>query len=265
MSCGSPAAGACDDEFAISVIIPARNEAETIGTCLRSLAHQNMARNRYEIIVVDGDSSDGTCAVARRYADGVVAQQRQGIGGARHDGADAASGDVLVFTDADTYHAPDWLPTIAENLLAGRYGASTGPIRFCDRTLRSDLLQIWRKQYHLFHIFNYYRLIGSNIAVTRPAYDRIRGHRDISLLEDYDLSLRIFREGSILCHYDPRQVVYTSSRRVCNLFSYMLIYLYGQYHYHITRDYSRLLCYPRFDEMDLRAVLESLAEKPEEK
>lgn len=265
MSRRSPAAGSCDDEYVISVIIPARDEADTIGTCLRSLTDQRMARDRYEIIVVDGDSADGTCSVAGQYADSIVAQQRQGIGGARRDGADAASGSVLVFTDADTCHAPTWLPTIAENLLSGRYDASTGPIRFCDRTIRSDILQIWRKQYHLFHIFNYYRLIGSNIAVTRVAYDRIRGHRDISLLEDYDLSLRIFREGSILCRYDPRQVVYTSSRRVCNLFSYMLIYLYGQYHYHVTRDYSRLLRYPRFDEMDLLVLLEHLAEKPEEK
>ncbi|WP_128693848.1 glycosyltransferase [Methanoculleus taiwanensis] len=261
---GDHTAPADEDGVAISVIVPARNEAETIGVCLRSLAKQHLPREAYEIIVVDGDSSDETCAIAGRHADTVVAQVRRGIGGARKDGVDAASGRVLVFTDADTSPAPTWLAAIAENLLVGGYDASTGPTRFCERTVRSEILQIWRKQYHLYHVFNYYRLIGSNIAITRQAYDRVSGHRDISLLEDYDLSLRMFREGSILCNYDPRQIVYTSSRRICNLFSYMLVYLYGQYHYHVTRDYARLLQYPRFDEMSLKVMLERLAEDPEE-
>ncbi len=245
----------------LSVIVPARDEAETIGTCMRSLARQEIPRDAYEIIVVDGDSSDRTRDVAEVYADIVVTQNRKGIGGARKDGADVASGDVLVFTDADTLHRPEWLRTIIDNLLVEGYDASTGPILFFERTLRSDLLQLWRKQYLFFHLFNYYRLLGPNIAITRSAYQRIKGHRDISLLEDYDLSLRMFREGNLLCNYDPRQVVYTSSRRIRNLVSYILVYLYGQYHYHITRDHSRLLRYPRFDEMDLKAMLGRLCEE----
>jgi glycosyltransferase involved in cell wall biosynthesis len=250
-----------EDGPILSVIIPTLNEAESINACLRSLVRQDMPRDTYEIIVVDGDSSDRTCAIAERHADTVVTQKRQGIGGARKDGVDLASGRVLVFTDADTLHGPGWLQTIVENLLKAGYDASTGPTVFRERTLRTDLVQLWRKQYTLFHLFNFYRLIGSNIAVTRDAYDKIRGHRDISLLEDYDLSIRIFRDGSILCNYDPRQVVYTSGRRVHNLFSYTLIYLYGQYHYHITHDYSRLLRYPRFDEMELGVMLNRMSDK----
>jgi glycosyltransferase involved in cell wall biosynthesis len=256
MSWGISTESHCEGEPVLSVIIPTLNEAEAIEGCLRSLSGQDIPRRTYEIIVIDGHSVDGTCEIAAEYADAVVPQTRHGIGGARRDGADVALGEVLVFTDADTLFDPSWLQAIAENLLVGEFDVSTGPTRFRERTLQSDILQLWRKQYHLFHIFNYYRLIGSNIAITRSAYNRVQGHRDISLLEDYDLSLRMFLDGSILCNYDPRQVVYTSSRRVYNLFYYMVVYLYGQYHYHVTHDYARLRRYPRFDEMSLAVIFD---------
>ncbi|MBN1194401.1 MAG: glycosyltransferase [Methanomicrobiaceae archaeon] len=240
----------------ISVIIPTMNEEEHIGYCLSSLTSQTLPRERYEIIVVDGSSTDRTREIAEGTADRVVLQGRPGIGGARRDGVDAASGSLLVFTDADTLHRPEWLETIEENITICRYDVCTGPILFYEKTLRSELLAVWRKQYNLFHLFNFYWLIGSNMAMTREVYDKIDGHRDISILEDFDLSVRMFKEGDIKCRYDPRQEVYTSARRITNLFTYLLVYMYGHYHYHFTHDYVRLLKYPRFDEMDLRVMLE---------
>ncbi|MDI6877299.1 MAG: glycosyltransferase [Methanomicrobiales archaeon] len=246
------------DRPAISVVIPARNEAESIEGCLRSIDRQDLEREAFEIVVVDGNSTDDTVAIAEQYADAVFVQRRSGIGGARRDGAEAARGDVLVFTDADSSFEPAWLPAIAENLVLQGYDVSTGPILFQEGSWRSDLLQLWRKVYTLMNYFNYYRLIGPNIAITRPAYDRIHGHADISILEDYDLSIRLRRERNLQFSYDPRQVVYTSARRICNLLGYVLLFLYGQYHYHVTRDYERLRRYPRFDGMNLAGMLEAL-------
>jgi len=243
----------------ISVIIPTLDEEATIGACLRSLDDQTMDRDAFEIIVVDGDSTDATCDIARMYADELITQTRPGIGGARKDGAEVARGSVLVFTDADSRSAPDWLQAIANNLLVQGYDASTGPIRFSERTLRSDIIQLWRVQYNFLHLFNFYRIIGPNMALTRSVYDRIQGHNAISILEDFDLSLRMFREGNIRCNFDPAQVVYTSSRRMSNLFSYMLVMMYGHYHLHITHDYQRLLRYPKFNEMGAKCMLEWLA------
>jgi glycosyltransferase involved in cell wall biosynthesis len=240
----------------ISVIIPTMNEEEQISYCLGSLRAQNIDADAYEIIVVDGNSSDKTREIAARYADKVVLQGRKGIGGARKDGVDAAEGDLLVFTDADTLHRADWLAIIGENLTSNGYDVSTGPILFYEKTLRSELLALWRKQYNLFHLFKFYWLIGSNMAMTREVYEKIDGHRDISILEDYDISVRMFKEGDIECAYDPRQEVYTSARRLTNLFTYLMIYVYGHYHYHVTHDYQRLLKYPHFDDMDLHTMLE---------
>jgi glycosyltransferase involved in cell wall biosynthesis len=230
----------------ISVIIPALNEQSNIDYCLHSLLEQNLNRDSYEIIVVDGDSKDHTKEIAGQFADQVVSQKRRGIGGARGDGVEVSHGDIVVFTDADTLHQRDWLEVIQENLAYRGYDVSTGPVLFYDGTFKSDLIRLWRNQYKILHLFDFYWLIGSNMAMKRETYDSINGHRDISILEDYDLSIRMFKEGDILCNYDPRQVVYTSARRFNNLLTYMWIYLQGYYHYHVTNDDLRLLQYPRF-------------------
>jgi glycosyltransferase involved in cell wall biosynthesis len=242
----------------ISVIIPTKNEEEHLTYCLRSLQTQNLDRNEYEIIVVDGNSSDSTQTIAERYADRLVVQRHMGIGGARKDGVLASCGDLLVFTDADTLHRADWLEIIQRNLTSGSNDVCTGPILFYDKNLRAELLQLWRKQYNILHLFNFYWLIGSNMAMKRTVYEKINGHREISILDDYDISVRMFKEGDIRCLYDPTQEVYTSARRLTNLLTYFMIFLYGHYHYHITHDYRRLLSYPHFDEMDLNVMIEVL-------
>lgn len=240
----------------LSVIIPTLNEEEALEGCLNSLNNQTLDRSEFEIIVVDGNSTDGTRSIAEAHADKVVMQERKGIGGARKNGVEASCGDLLVFTDADTLHPSNWLELIRGTLTDGGYDVCTGPILFYEQTLRSELLSLWRKQYNIFHLFNFYWLIGSNMAMTRTSYDRINGHRSISLLEDYDLSVRMFKEKDIRCRYDTRQEVYTSARRLQNLFTYTLVYFYGHYHYHFTRDYQRLLTYPRFDKMDREVILD---------
>lgn len=82
----------------VSVIVPALNEAE-------NLPHVFAALPAWidEVILVDGGSTDGTAAVARRLRPGlrVVAQTRRGKGNALIEGAAAAKGDIIVMMDAD--------------------------------------------------------------------------------------------------------------------------------------------------------------------
>ena len=237
----------------LSIIIPALNEEERIEEGLKSLEEQDLDRSEYEIIVVDGESTDRTREIARVYADKVIPQRSEGIGGARRDGAEASNGEILVFTDADTIHERHWLRVISENLKS--YDVSTGPILFYDGNYKSNLLRLWRKIYVLFHLFDFYWLIGSNMAIKMETYQRIEGHRTISLLEDFDISVKTFKEGDVLSKYDKNQRVYTSARRLDNLLTYFLIYAYGHYNYHLARNFGRLLDYPAFDRMDLKTIL----------
>ena len=228
----------------ISIIIPTLNEEETITACLESLTSQTIPRNSYEIIVVDGGSTDHTCEIAAGPADRIISQKRAGIGGARGEGAGAAEGDIFVFTDADTRHPPTWLETIHNELTTGGYDVCTGPVRFYNRTIRSCVIQGWRQYYLLLHHFGFYWLIGSNFAVKKDVYMRAGGHRDISILEDYDLSLRLAKAGA-RCTYNRRTAVQTSARRLKGILPYTGIYLTGFYHYHITGSEEGLLKYPQ--------------------
>ena len=93
----------------VSVIVPARNEAENLGRLLPSLGGTGA-----EVIVVDDQSSDGTGDVARRHGATVVATEGPpegwtGKAWACATGVDAADGELLVFLDADVVVEPGGL------------------------------------------------------------------------------------------------------------------------------------------------------------
>jgi cellulose synthase/poly-beta-1,6-N-acetylglucosamine synthase-like glycosyltransferase len=93
----------------VSVIVPARDAAATLGRTLRAIAGQ-VGVESFEVIVVDNGSLDDTAAVAERAGARVVRRARGGgPGTARNSGAAAASADLLAFTDADCEPDPSWL------------------------------------------------------------------------------------------------------------------------------------------------------------
>lgn len=100
-------------ENLISIVIPAFNEAKNIQKCLQSLKAQDYS-GETEIIVVDNNSSDNTADLARQEGAMVVFEKQAGVIFAREAGTRAASGQIIVQTDADSFYTPHWLSTIVE-------------------------------------------------------------------------------------------------------------------------------------------------------
>ena len=101
----------------LSVIIPAKNESATVGTLVAGLKAWNAAA---EVIVVDDGSSDDTAARAEAAGARVVRHPvSRGNGAAIKAGTRAASGDILVFMDADGQHAPESIPALLARLDSG--------------------------------------------------------------------------------------------------------------------------------------------------
>jgi len=106
----------------VSIIIPALNEERFIGETLQWLEasiqtwKSGEPETSVEIIVVDNDSTDRTAELARSYDAKVVSEPVRNIARARNTGAKAASGEVLVFLDADTLVPPELLKRIAEEM-----------------------------------------------------------------------------------------------------------------------------------------------------
>jgi len=107
----------------VSVIIPVRNEASTIGRTVRAVLAQREPGMELEVIVVDDGSTDGTSAAAQAAGATVMSSERVDGGGnpaaARNRAAEVAVGDILVFLDADCLPTEGWLAAILVSHAAG--------------------------------------------------------------------------------------------------------------------------------------------------
>ncbi len=101
----------------ISIIVPVFNAAATLGDCLDALLRQDVPAASYEVIVVDNNSTDDSMAVARqRPTVRLLSETRQSAYAARNRGIRAATGDLIVFTDADCVPRHNWLSRLRERL-----------------------------------------------------------------------------------------------------------------------------------------------------
>jgi GT2 family glycosyltransferase len=98
----------------ISVVIPTYNRLDTLAHVIPTLLAQNLARNRFELLVCDSNSTDGTAAYLAqvnaeypnvRHLPGAYS----GRAAARNAGIHAAQGDIVLFNDADILASPDLL------------------------------------------------------------------------------------------------------------------------------------------------------------
>jgi rSAM/selenodomain-associated transferase 2 len=186
----------------ISIVVPALNEAACIAETLRALRRLEGDK---EIIVVDGGSSDDTCAIAAAQGVDVVTAP-PGRGTQMHAGTLNATGDVLWFIHADTVPPPHALSEILRYLedpsvAGGNFGlVFDGPSRAAKQlTAIYPILRLLRLCYG-----------DSGIFIRRTAYDAIGGFRPLALFEDLDLLRRMRKAGRFV--HVPSQIR-TSSRR----------------------------------------------------
>jgi GT2 family glycosyltransferase len=105
----------------VSVVVCTYNGGRTLAQCLRSLAALDYPD--YEVIVVDDGSTDDTRAVLGHFPNvRAIHQPNRGLSTARNVGLQAASGEVIAYTDSDCFADPDWLTHLVHQLL--RTGAT---------------------------------------------------------------------------------------------------------------------------------------------
>lgn len=96
-------------EEIVSVVVVAKNSEKTISECLDSLINQDFPRNKYEVIVVDGASTDNTVAICQKYPVRLVKLKESGISLQRNIGISVANGEYVAFTDSDCIADKEWL------------------------------------------------------------------------------------------------------------------------------------------------------------
>ncbi|MDR4514027.1 glycosyltransferase [Nitrosomonas sp.] len=132
----------------LSIIIPAFNEARLILQCLDSVSKSLAANQRpgfkYEIIVVDNNSTDDTAKLARNAGARVVFEPINQIGRARNAGAASAGGDWFLFVDADSLLNQDMIADILKMIDSGQYVGCGSVMRMPDSPWWGTLiLKVW--------------------------------------------------------------------------------------------------------------------------
>jgi cellulose synthase/poly-beta-1,6-N-acetylglucosamine synthase-like glycosyltransferase len=178
-----------------SIIIPAWNDRDTLQTCLDTVAHLDYPS--YEAIVVAG-GGDGTyeAALARAARDSrlrVLEQLPKGKNAALNRALDCASGEVMVFLDADSQVEPGWLKALVRNL-DGRADAATGnylPLRETLVSLLGDISKVAE-----YEVRGRVILQGSGgIALRREVLDALGPFPEERVSSDWDLDARVDLAG----------------------------------------------------------------------
>lgn len=183
-----------------SIVIPAYNAAGTIGKVITSCLHQDFGM-QFEVIAIDDGSRDGTWAAISEFADHEnvigIQQTNLGVSAARNAGADVASGEVLVFCDADIIVPPEWLRRLIEAALepnAGLIGCVYAPAEGLPLITSCTHEDIRRRQMTgpdtPLHIGSF------TMALRRSLFESVGGF-DVEFIraQDTELSYRIAEAG----------------------------------------------------------------------
>ena len=199
----------------VSVIVPARNEETNLADCLRTLVGQ--AGTSYEIIVVDDDSTDDTRATAEGFPVRVIAADALPAGwsgkcNAAWSGAKVAQGQWLLFTDADTKHAPNSIATglqEAKDSAAGllSYSPKQKVSSLAERALLPVIFGELATTYPPKEVSDPSSPVaaanGQYLLIRREVYDAIGGHAAFAtaILEDVEMAKRSKQAGHKLCFH----------------------------------------------------------------
>jgi glycosyltransferase involved in cell wall biosynthesis len=225
-----------------SVVIPCYNEADYISATLDSLQSQTFSGD-VEIIIVDNNCTDNTVDVAKSYNTRVIVEKNPGVCWARQAGTEAANGEIVISTDADTIFKDDWLSKINNAFeqnskivaVGGPCSYITGP--WWGRIYTHFLFStVYIMQFLIGHPFY---LSATNIAFKKSAW---QGY-DVNLPQagdEIDLLHKLRKQGAVKFVY--KNSTYTSGRRLEQGLAYNLFVTFIYYYlaaYYLNRLFKR--------------------------
>jgi 1,2-diacylglycerol 3-beta-glucosyltransferase len=186
-----------------TVLVCARDEEDNIERCLASLEALNYPKDRLEVLIVDDKSTDRTPEILEAWKakmsnlkvlrTGEAVMNLRGKVNALAQGMDAASGEIVMITDADSTVPPNWVKEYLKY-----YAEDTGMVAsitlleqkyFFDGVQSIDWSYLLGMACAAANIKIPLSVIGNNISVRRTAYESVGGYREIpfSVTEDHAL------------------------------------------------------------------------------
>ena len=178
----------------ISIVIPAFNEERLIANTLESAraGMEELSRRgvESELIVCDNNSTDRTAEIARSAGATVVFEPINQIARARNRGAAAATGDWLIFVDADSRPSRELFGDVADQIAAGNCIAGGATVKLDgEKSVAGCGILIWNSISRMCHWF-----AGSFIFCNTEAFHALGGFSsELFVAEEIDLSKRFKR------------------------------------------------------------------------
>ncbi len=195
----------------LSIIIPCLNEERRLGPTLEALKQQSAPAEVFEVIVVDGGSSDTTTALAHEAGVRVV-QSDRGLGRQRNTGARNASAEWIAFIDADCTASPHWVAEALRFIAAGSADVVVGPVLVPESGVWVE--RAWGKHLEMRRrtapkTCRIYRFLSTqNFIVHRRAFEKVGGlDENLTSAEDNVFACRLWQEGFHLA-YDENLIVW---------------------------------------------------------
>ena len=183
----------------ISVIICAYNAASTLEDCLSSL--ERLTYPNLEVLIINDGSKDATGEIARRHPSmRLIEVPNGGLSRARNLGLSEATGEIVVYTDADVRVEPDWLTYLVQPFLTSDVVACGGP-NVCPEDdpwlARAVALSPGGPMHVMLDDRIAEHVPGCNFAVRRDALLAIGGFNPIYLRagDDVDVCWRLQAQG----------------------------------------------------------------------
>lgn len=201
-----------------SIIVPSLNEGKYIGDLLRSLSIQTFTD--YEVIVVDGGSSDDTLRVAQQFNSRIYMENGMREFASRNLGAKVSNGSIIIFTCADVIFPKDLLERI--NLL---FDQNTTLAAITCEGIPHDGSENLRLEYSIYNVvrrwssvlpqpFKRFSTSTNFLAVKREVFDRIGGFLSDDINADGKLGMKLVK--GYQTKFDTESYVYISARRMKN-------------------------------------------------
>lgn len=196
------------DKHRVSVVLLTKNSVATVKKSIESIFQQTHQPD--EVVVVDGNSRDGTLEVVKKYPVKLVTEPGLGFGHARNLGVKNATGDIIFFLDSDCHAEPDWienaLPNFDSNL---EIVGVTGQTRLWNT--ESGIARFLACVGGRVNMPTQQRFVKiaptMNLALKRTVIDEVGGFDETLIrCEDTDLSYKISQRHKIL--YEPKMVVW---------------------------------------------------------
>ncbi len=201
----------------ISVVVPHLNQPDALDACLASLDAQSLARDLFEVLVVDnGSRALPVDTISRHPATRLLEEARPGPGPARNTGVAVAQGEILAFIDADCRADANWLRNIQARLDSSKPGVALGgDVRIWRSDARSHSAieayeSVFAYRFKLYIEKHGYSGTG-NLALFRRDFERVGPFAGIEIAEDMDWGARA-RAAGLRFVYAPEMVVFHPAR-----------------------------------------------------